>query len=198
MSLRLFPYCRELAPRAWGAAGLAGSRALPGSQSAIFFGDEAVWGLRAFLKGQLRSLSTFSNPFCFPSPTGAELRRASAWKETTPLLSSGSLLCTYRASSVQRKGLELNDEEGQRAGGGRSCAWSPHDRLRSGAAPGLKGRPGPGRHQPAARRAPRSSARLDSAATRAPRGGRHTHSCMERLQYSMWRGAPFRLNCSTV
>ena len=25
-----------------------------------------------------------------------------------------------------------------------------------------------------------------------------THSCMERLQYSMWRGVPFLLNCTTV
>ena len=25
-----------------------------------------------------------------------------------------------------------------------------------------------------------------------------THSCMERLQYNMWRGVPFLLNCTTV
>lgn len=26
----------------------------------------------------------------------------------------------------------------------------------------------------------------------------HTHSCIERLQYSMWRGVPFLLNWNTV
>lgn len=33
-----------------------GAGRFPSGQSAIFFGDEAVWGLRTFLKGQLRSL----------------------------------------------------------------------------------------------------------------------------------------------
>lgn len=58
-------------------------------------------------------------------------------------------------------------------------------------------RPGP----PPARCPPgtRGAARASTLRLPGPRGGgRHTHSCMERLQYSMWRGAPFLLNWSTV
>lgn len=105
----------------------------------------------------------------------------------------------YWALSVQRKGLELNDEGRQGAEGRQVlCVMEPphgcvsthvQDRQPRVAAASLL-----------LARNQHNGSRLEPqvSTTLGQRLGPHTHSCIERLQYSMCRGVPFRLNWTTV
>lgn len=169
---------------------------------ALFFGDKAVLvscspassvqPLTDFLVAKQKCVSF---PICFSPPgMGSDCGRASC--SHVGRLSPVSVLKMCRHQRAEERPRRKNKERQRRGRRGLHRGPSPRPNSTRAGPAACGARSAPASRTARSERGATSQPCLESAVTAGT--GRHTHSCMERLQYSMWRGVPLRLNWSTV